>query len=54
MKHTTHRDWRVSRPARKSSVSVDQTTALGGLTLLLLSYIVYHFIYPLASKGLLW
>jgi len=54
MKNTTQRDWRASRPTRKSSVSIDQTTALGGLTLLLLSYIVYHFIYPLASKGLLW
>ncbi len=44
----------MSRPSRKSRVSVDQTTALGGLTIALLTYIVYHFIYPLISKGLLW
>ncbi|GAB3643512.1 hypothetical protein [Spirosoma arcticum] len=54
MKHTAQRDWRVSRPSRRSQVNIDQTTALGSLTVALLIYIVYHFIYPLISKGLLW
>jgi len=44
----------MSRPARKSRLVLDQTTALGGLTLALFTYILYHFIYPLISKGLLW
>lgn len=54
MKHTTQRDWRVARPSRKTQFNFDQTTALGGLTVALFTYIVYHFIYPLISKGLLW
>lgn len=28
--------------------------ALGGLTFALFTYILYHFIYPMISKGLLW
>ncbi|MCK8494116.1 MULTISPECIES: hypothetical protein [Spirosoma] len=54
MKPTAQRDWRVSRPSRKNRATFDQTSALGGLTLALFAYIVYHFIYPLISKGLLW
>ena len=54
MKHTAHRDWRNSRTSYKNRVLFDQTTALGGLTLALFGYIVYYFIYPLMSKGLLW
>ncbi|MBC3785180.1 hypothetical protein [Spirosoma utsteinense] len=54
MKHTVQRDWRVTRPSRKSRFNFDQTTALGGLTVALFTYIIYHFIYPLISKGLLW
>ena len=54
MKHTAQRDWRVTRPSRRNQFNFDQTTALGGLTVALLVYIVYHFIYPLISKGLLW
>ncbi|MFD2570235.1 hypothetical protein ACFSUS_06285 [Spirosoma soli] len=54
MKHTAQRDWRVSRPSRRARVAFDQTTALGGLTVALFTYIIYHFIYPLISKGLLW
>lgn len=54
MKHAVQRDWRVSRPARKTRVAFDQTTGLGGLTVALFVYIVYHFVYPLIAKGLLW
>jgi hypothetical protein len=54
MKHAAQRDWRVNRPSRKTRFTFDQTAALGGLTLALFTYIVYHFIYPLISKGLLW
>lgn len=54
MKNTTHRDWRLNRPVRKSRLSIDQTTALGGLTLALFAYILGYFIYPMFAKGLLW
>ena len=54
MKHTAQRDWRVARSSRKNRFNLDQTTALGGLTVALFTYIVYHFIYPLIAKGLLW
>ncbi|WP_179830126.1 hypothetical protein [Spirosoma fluviale] len=54
MKNTTHRDWRLSRPARRNRFTVDQTTALGGLTLALFAYILCYFIYPMLTKGLLW
>lgn len=54
MKHTAQRDWRVARPSRKTRFNLDQTTALGGLTVALFTYIVYHFVYPLIAKGLLW
>lgn len=54
MKQTVQRDTRTSRPTRKAQGAFDQTTALGSLTVALLFYIVYHFIYPLLSKGLLW
>lgn len=54
MEHTAQRDWRVTRPPRKTRFNTDQTTALGGLTVALFTYIVCHFIYPLIAKGLLW
>ncbi|GAB3568046.1 hypothetical protein GCM10027578_19990 [Spirosoma luteolum] len=54
MKHTAQRPWTSTRPSRKSRVFFDQTTALAGITIALFTYIVYHFIYPMASKGLLW
>lgn len=52
MKYTTQRNWSSSR--NKSRVLLDQTTALGSVTVALFGYIVYHFIYPLIAKGLLW
>ncbi|UFH52951.1 hypothetical protein [Spirosoma sp. KNUC1025] len=54
MKQTAQRDWRNDRQSRKTRESFDHTTALGSLTVALLFYIVYYFIYPLMSKGLLW
>ena len=54
MKHPVQRDSRVARPPRRNRFNFNQTTALGGLTVALFIYIVYHFIYPLLSKGLLW
>ena len=54
MKHTAQREGRVPRPSRNSRSNADQTTAVSGLTVALFTYIVYHFIYPLISKGLLW
>ena len=37
----------------KSRADLGQTAALGGTTLALFAYIVYHFVYPLIAKGLL-
>ena len=54
MGNYAQREWKSNRPARKVQQGVDQTIALGGLTLALFTYIIYHFIYPLVSKGLLW
>ena len=54
MKQAVPRDWRISRPTRRARVTIDQTTALGGLTVALFIYIIYHFVYPLIAKGLLW
>ena len=54
MKHAARRDWRVARPSRRNRFNFDQTTVLEGLTVVLFIYIVYYFIYPLISKGLLW
>jgi hypothetical protein len=52
MKYTTQRS--LSSNRNKSRVLFDQTTALGSVTVALFGYIVYHFIYPLIAKGLLW
>jgi hypothetical protein len=49
----TQREWRMSHPTPKTSADLGQTAALGGATLALFAYIVYHFIYPLVAKGLL-
>jgi hypothetical protein len=38
---------------RKSRFEIDQTAAIGGVTVALFGYILYHFIYPLIAKGLL-
>ena len=54
MKHTVQRDLRTGRPSRRSRGTLDQTTALGGLTIALFAYILYYFIYPMVAKGLLW
>lgn len=54
MGNIAQREWRSSKSSRKIQQRVDQTMALGGLTLALFTYIIYHFIYPLVSKGLLW
>jgi hypothetical protein len=44
---------RAIRSSRKQTFTFDQTTVIGILTLSLLIYIVYHFFYPLITKGLL-
>jgi len=52
MANYTSKTVRNNRSARKTGI--DQTMALGGLTFALFTYIIYHFIYPMISKGLLW
>lgn len=53
MANYTQRDWRMSPSTPKTRTDLGQTATLGGLTLALFTYIVYHFIYPLVAKGLL-
>jgi hypothetical protein len=50
MKHTSYK---LANTSRKARFELDQTTVMGGATVALFTYIVYHFIYPLISKGLL-
>ncbi|WP_185155393.1 hypothetical protein [Rudanella paleaurantiibacter] len=54
MANLTTKPLRTNRSTRKMQTGMDQTMALGGLTFALFTYIVYHFVYPLISKGLLW
>lgn len=53
MGNYAQKEWRGAKPARRMKVAIDETTALGGVTLVLFSYILYHFVYPLVAKGLL-
>lgn len=53
MKHYAQKEWRLAKPARRTKLAIDETTALGGVTLALFTYILYHFVYPLIAKGLL-
>lgn len=53
MGNYAQREWRVARPARRMKVAFDESMALGGITVALFSYILYHFIYPLIAKGIL-
>lgn len=53
MANYTQREWRMSQSNSKSSADLGQTAALGGATLALFAYIIYHFVYPLIAKGLL-
>ncbi len=53
MANYTQRTWRMSQPAPKSQADLGQTIALGGASVALFAYIVYHFVYPLIAKGLL-
>ena len=53
MANYTQREWRMSQSTPKTRTDLGQTAALGGTTLALFAYIVYHFIYPLIAKGLL-
>jgi hypothetical protein len=45
--------YRLPTTGPKTRFVFDQTIAIGGATAALLGYIVYHFVYPLISKGLL-
>lgn len=54
MANYTSKTVRTNRSTRKAQTGIDQTMALGGLTFALFTYILYHFIYPMISKGLLW
>ncbi|MBO0932049.1 hypothetical protein [Fibrella aquatilis] len=53
MGNYTQREWRLSQSPSKSRADLGQTAALGGTTVALFAYIVYHFVYPLVAKGLL-
>ena len=50
----TSKTTRSNRLIQKMQTSIDQTMVLGSITFALFTYILYHFVYPLISKGLLW
>ena len=53
MANYTQRDWRMGQSSPKSQSDLGQTVALGGASAALFAYIIYHFVYPLIAKGLL-
>ncbi|WP_266367163.1 hypothetical protein [Tellurirhabdus rosea] len=54
MKNAVQNNWRVSRSHRRFRFDLDQISFMGVLTALIFIYILFHFIYPMISKGLLW
>lgn len=55
MKNSLLKGLDITSPSRRNQKnSLDQATMLGGLTLLIVAYIVFRFIYPLIEKGVLW
>ncbi|WP_428661091.1 hypothetical protein [Runella sp.] len=47
------KSYRIHPGDRKTPLILDQTLWLAALTLLVIGYIVFYFIYPMLSKGLL-
>ena len=39
---------------KNAKLNLDQNSLLGGLSFIILGYIVFQFVYPLINKGLLW
>ncbi|WP_164851242.1 hypothetical protein [Larkinella soli] len=54
MKNVIHKEWRMNRPGRRFRFEIDQISLLSVLTVMIFVYILFHFIYPIISKGLLW
>ncbi len=55
MKNSLLRSLDSTSPSRKNQKnSLDQATVFGGLTVLIVVYMVFRFIYPLIEKGVLW
>ncbi|WP_234733327.1 hypothetical protein [Tellurirhabdus bombi] len=54
MRNAIHKDWRGSRSQRRFRFDIDQISFMGVLTVMIFAYILFHFIYPMISKGLLW
>ena len=54
MKNAVQNNWRVNRSSRRVRFDMDQISFMGVLTALIFIYILFHFIYPMISKGLLW
>ena len=54
MANFTSKTSQAKRFTHKMQTGINQTIALGGLTFALFTYILYHFVYPMLSKGLLW
>ncbi|MFN8349288.1 MAG: hypothetical protein U0X91_30080 [Spirosomataceae bacterium] len=48
----TSKSYRIMEERRTSFIP-DQTVWLAGLTLVIFGYIVFYFLYPMISKGLL-
>ncbi|RAJ99794.1 hypothetical protein LX87_01490 [Larkinella arboricola] len=54
MRNSVPKEWKVSRPGRRVRFEIDQISLLGVLTVMIFAYILFHFVYPIISKGLLW
>lgn len=54
MKNALSKEWKASRHPRRFRFDLDQISFMGVLTVLIFIYILFHFIYPMISKGLLW
>lgn len=54
MRNMAPKAWRSARVSRKVRFEIDQISFLSVLTVMIFTYILFHFIYPLVAKGLLW
>ncbi|WP_373514276.1 hypothetical protein [Persicitalea sp.] len=55
MKQTLPRNWGGLNSEKKDhKFFLDQAFVMGGLAVLIFSYIIFRFIFPLLEKGVLW
>ncbi|WP_171062850.1 hypothetical protein [Larkinella sp. C7] len=55
MRNVVPKEWRANRTGgRRARFEIDQISLLGVLTVMIFAYILFHFVYPIISKGLFW